>query len=66
MDDAVIAAVRKWVTSIGADFYKLSMQALVHRCQKCIASCGDYAERKCFVAENLLYPMALLCTLHLL
>lgn len=30
-DDAVIAAVRKWVASAGADFYECSMQALVHR-----------------------------------
>jgi glutamine synthetase type III len=28
--DAVIAAVRKWAFSAGADFYKHSMQALVH------------------------------------
>jgi hypothetical protein len=30
-NDAVIAAVRKWVASAGADFYERSMQALVHR-----------------------------------
>jgi hypothetical protein len=28
-DDTIIAAVRKWVASTGADFYKHSMQALV-------------------------------------
>jgi hypothetical protein len=44
-DDAVIAAVRKWVTSTGADFYERSMQALVHRWRKCIANCGDYVQR---------------------
>jgi transposase len=42
---AVIAAVRKWVTSADADLYEHSMQALVHRLQKCIASGGVYAER---------------------
>jgi hypothetical protein len=30
-DDAVIASVRKWVASAGADFYEGSMQAPVHR-----------------------------------
>jgi hypothetical protein len=35
-NDAVIAAVRKWLASAGADFYKHSIQALVHRWQKCI------------------------------
>jgi hypothetical protein len=31
-NDAVIAGVRKWVASAGADFYECSMQALlVHR-----------------------------------
>jgi hypothetical protein len=29
--DAVIAAVRKWVASAGADLYERSMLALVHR-----------------------------------
>lgn len=44
-DDAVIAAVRKWVTSAGADFYERSMQALVNRLRKCMSSGGDYVER---------------------
>jgi hypothetical protein len=65
-DNSIIAAVRKWVTSCGADFYERSMQALVHRWQKCIANGGAYVERLCFVADNLLYPTALLCTLYLL
>ena len=27
--------------------------------EKCIANGGDYVEKKCFVAENLLYQMVL-------
>jgi hypothetical protein len=30
-NNAVIAALRRWVASDGADFYELSMQVLVHR-----------------------------------
>jgi histone-lysine N-methyltransferase SETMAR len=37
-NDAVIAAVRKWVASASANIYEGSMQALVHRWRKCIAS----------------------------
>jgi hypothetical protein len=37
-DYAVFAAVRKWVASVGAGFYERSMQAPVHRWQKCIVS----------------------------
>jgi hypothetical protein len=43
-NSAVIAAVRKWVTSAGADFYECSMQALFRRLRKCIASDVDYVE----------------------
>jgi len=32
-------------SSVGEDFYKHSMQALVHRWQKCIASGGDTVEK---------------------
>jgi hypothetical protein len=32
-------------TSAGADFYECSMQALVHRWQKCIANGGNYVEK---------------------
>jgi hypothetical protein len=42
--DVVIAAVRKWVSSTGADFYDRSVQFPVHRWRKCIASDGDYLE----------------------
>jgi hypothetical protein len=43
--DAVIAAVRKWLASSGADFYERGIQALVHRWQKCIMNGGDYVEK---------------------
>ena len=42
------------VTSTGTDFYKHSMQAFVHCWQKYTASGGDYAEKQCFVAGNVL------------
>jgi histone-lysine N-methyltransferase SETMAR len=40
-DDAIITAVRKWAASAGVDSYKRSMQALVHRWPKYIASGGN-------------------------
>jgi hypothetical protein len=40
-NDDVIAAVRKWIASAGADFDKRSMQTFVH----CIAISGDYVEQ---------------------
>jgi transposase len=43
-NDAIITAVRKWVASASADFYKRIMQALVHRWRKCIGNGGDYTE----------------------
>jgi len=58
---AITAAVKQRVTSASADFYKHSMQA--HHWQKCTANGGDYAEKQCFVAENLLHQIALLCPL---
>jgi hypothetical protein len=64
--DAVIAAVRKWVASAGANFYERSLQALVHRWRNCIGNGRDYVERLYFVAENLLYSTPLVCTLYLL
>jgi len=30
-NNTIIAAVKRWVTSTGADFYELGMEALVHR-----------------------------------
>ena len=45
----------------GADFYKYSMQALVHCWQKCIANGGGYIENDCLEAENVLYQICALC-----
>jgi hypothetical protein len=65
-NDAVIASVRKRVASACADFYESSIQALVHSWRKCIASGGDWlCETIVFLAENLLYPTALLRALYL-
>ena len=44
-NNVVIAAVKQWTTSAGADFYERGMQALVHRWRKCIANGGDYIEK---------------------
>ena len=52
--DAIVAAVKQWITSAGADFYKHSIQAFVYHLQKCIANGGDYAEKECFIAENVI------------
>jgi len=54
------------VTSAGADCYEHGMQAHVHRWGTRIANAGDYAEKQCFVAENLLNQILLLCSFHLL
>jgi len=54
----------QWVTSAGADFYKRSMQALVRCWKKYTANDGDYVEKQCFVAENLLYQIAVFCSFH--
>ena len=45
-------------------FYKRSMQALVHCWKKYTANDGDYVEKQCFVAENLLYQIAVFCSFH--
>jgi len=45
---------------------KSGMQALVNSWWKCIANGGDCIERLCFVAENFLYQIVLLCSLYLL
>jgi hypothetical protein len=44
-NDTVIAAVRKWLASASADFYKCGIQALVQLWQKCITNGGDYVEK---------------------
>ena len=46
-NDAIIAVVKQWATSTGADLYQCSMQALVHCWWKCTPNGGDYVE-KCF------------------
>ena len=56
----------QWVTLDGEDFNEHGMQAFVHHWQKCVANGDDYIEKKCFVAENLLYQILLLCSLYLL
>ena len=38
------------------------MRALIHCWQKCIPNGGDCTEKQCFVAENLLYQIALCCS----
>jgi len=44
------------------------MQALVNCWQKCMANGGDYAEKQCFVDENVFYQTVLLysfiCCFH--
>ena len=39
-NNAINTAVKKWVTSLGVDFYKYIMQALIQWGQKCIEKCG--------------------------
>ena len=57
---------QQWATSTGADCYEHGVQVLVYCWQKCTANGGDYAEKQCFVAENLLNQILLLCSFHLL
>ena len=54
------------VTSTGGGFYKHGVQAFVHYCWRCIANGDDCDEKSCFVAENLLCQIVLLCSLYLL
>jgi len=42
---AIIAAVKLWFISTGADFHKHRMQAVIDCWQKCIAISGDYVEK---------------------
>ena len=62
-NDTIIAAAKQWVTSAGVGLYEHGMQALVHCWRKCITNGGVYVEEECFVAENLLYQIVLLCFL---
>jgi hypothetical protein len=63
---AVVEAVGKWVAFAGADLRTQHAGSFVHRWRKCIASGGSYVARWCFVAENVLYPKALLYILYVL
>jgi len=41
--EVVGGAFQQWVISAGTEFYELGVQVLVHHCQKCIATGGDYS-----------------------
>ena len=56
----------QWDTSAGADFYKCGVKSFVHHYWKCRANGGGCVWKNCFVAENLLYWIVLLCSLYLL
>ena len=45
------------ITFTGTDFYKHGMQVLVQCWEKSEANSGDYIEKHCFVAKNLLYQI---------
>ena len=47
----IIAVVKQWVTFAGSDFYKHSMQSLVHRWWKCRANGGDYNVKMFYSCE---------------
>ena len=59
----IILAVKQWTTSADANFYECGMQALDHCWWKWTANGGGYAEKQCFVAENLLYQTVLFLSL---
>lgn len=69
-----IGTTREWLvcfcggnsgSPLGADSYECSIKALVRGLQKFMATGGDYIKKKqCFVAENLLYHLVLLCSLY--
>jgi hypothetical protein len=44
-NDAVIAAVRKWLAFAGADFTSAAYRLLFIAGQKCIMNDGDYVEK---------------------
>ena len=60
-----ITAVTKRIMSAVDVSYECSKQILVHHWWKCIANDGN-SVGKCFVAENLLSPVVLLCNLYLM
>ena len=54
------------VTFAGTDVYDHGIQALIHHWQKGIAKSDDCLEKRCLVAENLFYQIALFCCLYLM
>ena len=72
-----VSTMRQWVVHFSsgkmsrvpdsrADFFEHGMQDLIHHRWKYISNGGDCVEKQCFVAENLLYQIALLCSFYLL
>jgi len=64
-NNAVTVAMKQWVNSIGALFFFKQAQhpGSCSSLAKLIANNGNYAEKYCFVAENVLYQVVLLCSL---
>mgnify|MGYP001857242594 CR=1 FL=1 len=60
----------QWVTSVGADFYKCSMQALIHNWQKCIVNGDDYVGKivfcnwKCTLTKWCYCALRIYCSFH--
>lgn len=44
-NNTIIAALKQWITSTGAEFYEHLMQSLIHNWWKCIADSGDCVEK---------------------
>jgi len=61
-----VSTVRWYGVHFSSDNSLCRMQALFHCWQKCMANNGDYHEKYCSVAENLLYLTVLLCSSYLL
>ena len=45
---------------------RVNIQAFVHCWQKCTFNSGDYVEKYCFVTNNFLYQLMVLCSFYLL
>ena len=58
-----VSTVKQWVVHFSNGD---SMHALVHTWHKCIVNSGDYVEKQCVVAKNLLHQTMLLYSLYLL
>jgi hypothetical protein len=44
--DAIIEAVKKWLSQTDSDFYGTGIQRVVERWNKCIECGGDFVEKK--------------------